>query len=189
MKIFFDLDGTLIACKTHSEPITTKHHQFEYPSMPLPWYSFDVRPSTGRVLEFARRLVSPANVYLCTYGDTHYARMVNSLAQLGFGHHQIFAREDIYHWAGTPFEARIPIAISNPTNVLIDDWIPRHNETKIAFLGIKDPTTNYHRCLEYFGEVDTSCCSDERKLAITTQSQLFENEFAIGVENFLTERA
>ena len=110
-----------------------------------------VHPDAQKLIEFARDLVGPENVYLLTLGMRHYALKLNEVFEWNFDPKNIRARED---WA-------VPLRVGygyqdplherwNKDNVLIDNLRYEHNEGKCNYLGIK-AEENYLKVRDFYG--------------------------------------
>lgn len=170
--IYWDIDETLI----HSsiEDPSQNHLQIDLPD---DRYYTIVRPCAQRIIDFSRDLVGFENVFILTASTTEYCRAINEAAGWGFSSERIFAREDqekySYHGAygGTQYVDSSQI---HSDNVLIDNLPPRHNESKIAFLGIwKTWEQNYLRVRNYWGVnfTDDSFEDDIKEFLIRKHSE------------------
>jgi len=149
--IYWDIDETLI----HSSIKDPNQNHLEILLADNDRYYTIVRPCAQRIIDFSRNLVGRENVFILTAATTDYVRAINEKAGWGFPNEQIFAREDqekySYHGAygGTQY---VDSSQAHPDNVLIDNLHPRHNEGKIAFLGIwKTCHENYLQVRDYWG--------------------------------------
>ena len=149
--IYWDIDETLI----HSSIKDPNQNHLEILLADNDRYYTIVRPCAQRIIDFSRNLVGRENVFILTAATTDYVRAINEKAGWGFPNEQIFAREDqekySYHGAygGTQY---VDSSQAHPDNVLIDNLPPRHNEGKIAFLGIwKTWRENYFQVRDYYG--------------------------------------
>ena len=149
--IYWDIDETLI----HSSIKDPNQNHLEILLADNDRYYTIVRPCAQRIIDFSRNLVGRENVFILTAATTDYVRAINEKAGWGFPNEQIFAREDqekySYHGAygGTQY---VDSSQAHPDNVLIDNLHPRHNEGKIAFLGIwKTWRENYFQVRDYYG--------------------------------------
>lgn len=149
--IYWDIDETLI----HSSIQDPNQNHLEILLADNDRYYTIVRPCAQRVIDFSRELVGKENVFILTAAATDYVQAINEKAGWGFPNEQIFAREDqekySYHGAygGTQY---VDSPQAHPDNVLIDNLPPKHNESKIAFLGIwRTFHANYLQVGDYWG--------------------------------------
>jgi len=159
MKIFWDIDETLIHSRTFKSSLYEENFKFKL--MGQTYYTC-VRPCSKGLIEFSRQLVGRDNVYILTAATARYAQHVNEKAGWGFAKNHILTRETMEKYStrvvamyGNGFTDVSPHPLADKSNVLIDNLPPRGNREKIALIGFIDPMTNYHEVVDYFGDDST----------------------------------
>ena len=149
-RIFWDIDETLIHTAMY-EP-NQEHKMFMLPDGVGKYYTI-FRPCACDLIEFSRALVGKENVFILTSATRDYAHIINQLGNFGFDEKNIFTREDLRDnlietaWGGYATIANE--AIADRDNVIIDNLHPRHNETKVSYIGIKHD--RYLKIRDYYG--------------------------------------
>jgi len=159
MKIFWDIDETLIHTRTFKSSIYDE--DFKFRLMGQTYYTC-VRPCSKGLIEFSRQLVGSDNVFILTAATAKYAWHVNEKAGWGFSKKQILTRETMQRYStrisslyGSSFVDVSPHPTADKSNILIDNLPPRDNREKIALIGFIDPSTNYYMVDDYFGDDST----------------------------------
>jgi len=174
MKLFFDLDETLIH---------TKMNPFK-PEWNCELLVLDdfvhytrIRPCARELIEYSRTLFNGENVYILTAATHQYAREISRVANWGFTSEQIFARENVEQYthrsSGGWGAERVQVTahpLAHPDNILIDNLPPEWNEEKTSFMLI-NPKTNYLKVKDYLGD--------------NTDEDIFRDK----VKHFLKEKA
>lgn len=146
--INFDLDECLIHSMWPSEDCDQEHLVVELENNEV--YNVVVHPNAKEVIDYARTLVGPENVYILTTSMSVYANKINEMAGFGFPKSHIRAREQHatpirmgygHHWPSHEKYSK--------DNVLIDNLPPYYNEVKMSYLGIKKD--RYLQVRDYYG--------------------------------------
>ena len=153
MKVFFDLDETLIHSRTYKPRTQESFFSFSINKEKF-WTS--IRPSAKEVIDFARQQVGHENVYILTVASYDYAHRICNSQNWGFLPDYIIARETIKRYTiEVPMMytmervvSRHPLA--HESNILIDNLPPKHNDDKTNLMGI-NPVTHYLQIEEYLG--------------------------------------
>jgi hypothetical protein len=182
-RIFFDLDGTLIFTELE---LNRKRDMCFKLGRGKQWYSTDIRPSAHELIEFARDIVGPENVWVLTIASGDYARTINSMASFGFTDEQIVSREIIQdHRVKGAYGAvytQVMESISDSENFLIDDLPSRENESKLGILGIRN-LENYLKISEFFGKPQFNTGVSQQEFLAK-----YEHDFTASVKTFLTNK-
>ena len=156
MKIFWDIDETLIHTRTFKSSIYEENFKFRL--MGQTYYTC-VRPCSEGLIDFSRQLVGKDNVFILTAATHKYALHINEKADWGFTRNQILSRETmarystkVYGMYGDVSMHVSPHPLADKSNVLIDNLLPRDNREKIALIGSINPETNYYNVDDYFGD-------------------------------------
>lgn len=153
--IFLDVDETLVCSATH------KHlaHAVEIEGME--GYFTVERPCAKRLINLCRELAGHSFVFLLSTGEREYLHCLNRMLDWEFDENNVFGREDLEKsrriwptaYGGRHVEVD-PTIFAHPDNVLIDNVRIRHNDLKIAFIGIgKTFRENYLKVPDYCGSL------------------------------------
>lgn len=149
-KIWFDLDEVLV----HTESFMPEDLNFDFAfKIDEEIYYTKVNPSSYKLLEFSRNLISPENVWMLTSATRDYALEINKLAPFRFPENQIVAREELHKIVKEQkFDPDYKNPYKDQNSVLIDNLSPRYNEEKLICLGIKlDTLDRYCKVDDYYG--------------------------------------
>jgi len=155
MKIFFDVDETLVHSRTSPSKRYAPSIRFRLASTEE-FYTC-VRPVSNELIEYSRSLVGKENVHILTAASFDYAKKISSMAAWGFSDEDIFSRETMHKYSieipSLYGSNRVisPHPFANKNNVLIDNLIPTWNEEKTSFMLI-NPKTNYLKVEDYLGD-------------------------------------
>jgi len=159
MKIFWDIDETLIHTRTFKSSFYEENFKFRL--MGQTYYTC-VRPCSKGLIEFSRQLVGRDNIYILTAATARYAQHINEKAGWGFAKNHILTRETMERYStkvvamyGNSFTDVSPHPLADIDNVLIDNLPPRDNREKIALLGFINPDKNYYEVTDYYGDDST----------------------------------
>jgi hypothetical protein len=165
-RCYFDFDECLVSTIIYNTG--DEEFSFDYGfRIGKQTYHTKINPFAWSVLQFARNLIGPENVWGITTSTREYCERINSIALLKFPENQILAREDIEAIMG---QIQYDPEYNNPhkheNNVLIDDLPPQRNEAKIIIGGIT--INNYCKVKAFYG--------------------LHDEDFKKEVQGFLTKR-
>jgi len=159
MKIFWDIDETLIHTRTFKSSVYDE--DFKFRLMGQTYYTC-VRPCSKGLIDFSRQLVGKNNVFILTAATARYAQYINEKAGWGFDKNQILTRETMEKYStkvvamyGDSFTDVSPHPLADIDNVLIDNLPSRVNTEKIALLGLINPNKNYYEVTDYYGDDST----------------------------------
>lgn len=171
--IFLDVDETLVASEYG------KHMEHAVEIEGCEGYFTVERPCAKRVIDLCRELAGASCVYLLSIGERDYIQCLNRMLGWDFDDGNIFGREDL---EGAKMVTKLaygshvevnPTIFAHKDNLLIDNLIPRHNELKIAFIGINSSyEENYFEVEDYFGSLE----------------EAWDEEFFAKVSGFLKSR-
>jgi hypothetical protein len=153
MKIFWDIDETLIHSRTYQhqhyaqQHIVDVHNELFYVSE---------RPCAKTVIEYSRELFGAENVCILTAAAELYAERINIATGWNFPTSQIFGRETISRYSikipcmygSTTLMSEHPLA--SRKNVLIDNLRYEWNEEKTNLMLIT--RENYQTFEDYIGD-------------------------------------
>ena len=178
MKIFWDIDETLIHSRTYIHK--KLQHDIVVDVYDQLFYTC-VRPCSKSVVEYSRELFGAENVYILTAAAELYAQRINMLAGWNFAEDHIIGRETTERYS-----IKIPSLygsdtlitehpLAHPDNVLIDNLMPEWNNEKTTLMRI-NPKTNYLKVEDYMGyNEDDEIFRDTVKHFLKTQYEKIKN--------------
>jgi hypothetical protein len=155
MKIFWDIDETLIHSRTYESKLYKHNIHFRLDCGEE--FFTCVRPCSKALIQYSRALVGEENVHILTAASFDYAREISRLAEWGFTDENIFSRETMEKYCirlqslyGVDKVVN-PHPYANKNNVLIDNLMPMWNDEKTTLMGI-NPKTHYLKVEDYMGD-------------------------------------
>lgn len=179
MKIFWDIDETLISSRNHVKD--TVKHDIVVDVYDEIYYTC-VRPCAKDVIDYSRKLFGTEDVYILTAAAELYAQRVNKLAGWGFTENHIIGRETIEKHSikiptlyGSETLVTEHKTLAHPDNIIIDNLDPRWNNEKTCLMRI-NPKTNYLKVEDYVGNnEDDEIFRDIVKHFLKTQYEKIKN--------------
>lgn len=154
MKIFWDIDETLIHTRTYETELYK--HDFHFCLENGEEFYTCVRPCAKELIEYSRSLVGTENVHILTAASFDYAKKIVEKADWGFTDENIFSRETIQKYC-IRIQAMYgvdkivsPHPYAHRDNLLIDNLMACWNDEKTTLMGINQ--NNYCKVEDYFGD-------------------------------------
>lgn len=178
MKIFWDIDETLIHSRTYIHK--KLQHDIVVDVYDELYYTC-VRPCSKSVVEYSRELCGAENVYILTAAAELYAQRISKKAGWGFAEDHIIGRETMERYSikirslygSSTIVSEHPLA--HPDNVLIDNLLPAYNNEKTTLMRI-NPKTNYHKVDDYLGyNLEEDIFRDNIKHFLKTRYEKIKN--------------
>jgi len=140
-QIYFDLDETLIYSTESVAGVDNTFPGIEMVTLILDHEVYDtfIHPRAQEVIDYANAIVGRDNVFILTTATKDYALQVNEKAGFGIKKENIIARGE---WEGKRID------VDPETVVLVDNLPPKHNTSKMEFLGID--TSHYIKTRDWY---------------------------------------
>jgi len=150
IRVFFDLDETLIHTEVHSYDDRCEKIELYDGD-----YHFRIKPDALDAIRGAMELVGKENVFILTIATRAYAEAILKIAKFGIPMDRVFAREDIANQSVSTGYCATSIVphkdLCDTRNILIDNRKSGENYEKIAFLDMNMKVSNYMKVRDYFG--------------------------------------